>query len=216
MEATLVMGGHGVVPTGQLGDVMREIAERRIPMCGSQCRQLGINAELFRTAGGTSRAGGSGAEGWTECGRGDGDGVGVGLCGCAGADDTAMTGEITLSGLVLPIGGVKEKVLAARRAGIQRVILPHGNERDLQELPEEVREEMEFILAERIEDALTAAVPESGAAVSAGGRRRGNWRLGPDKFQAKGGRAAHAAFQRKAIFPGYRAGGFAPVRPCGC
>jgi ATP-dependent Lon protease len=74
--------------------------------------------------------------------------------------DTAMTGEITLTGLVLPIGGVKEKMLAARRAGIRRVILPKGNEKDLRDLPEEVRREMEFIFAERIEEVLTAALPQ--------------------------------------------------------
>jgi ATP-dependent Lon protease len=73
--------------------------------------------------------------------------------------DTAMTGEITLSGLVLPIGGVKEKVLAARRAGIHRVILPKDNEKDLRELPDHVRDEMEFVFAERVEDVLSATVP---------------------------------------------------------
>jgi ATP-dependent Lon protease len=70
-----------------------------------------------------------------------------------------MTGEITLAGLVLPIGGVKEKVLAARRAGIRRVILPRDNEKDLRELPEHVRKEMTFVLAERMEDVLAAALP---------------------------------------------------------
>ena len=76
--------------------------------------------------------------------------------------DTAMTGEITLTGLVLPIGGVKEKVLAARRVGIKRVILPQENEKDLTELPEPVAKEMEFIFAEKIEDVLTAAIPQLG------------------------------------------------------
>ena len=78
---------------------------------------------------------------------------------CPARSDTAMTGEITLTGLVLPIGGVKEKVLAARRAGIQRVILPKENEKDLRDLPEHVRAEMEFVLAERVEDVLAAAIP---------------------------------------------------------
>ena len=71
-----------------------------------------------------------------------------------------MTGEITLTGLVLPVGGIKEKVLAAHRAGIRRVIIPKANEKDLRELPESVRQELEFILAERIEDVLAAAIPE--------------------------------------------------------
>jgi ATP-dependent Lon protease len=61
-----------------------------------------------------------------------------------------MTGEVTLTGLVLPIGGVKEKVLAARRAGLKRVVLPRGNQKDLRDLPEEVRSEMEFVFADRV------------------------------------------------------------------
>jgi ATP-dependent Lon protease len=74
-------------------------------------------------------------------------------------NDTAMTGEVTLTGLVLPIGGVKEKVLAARRAGLKRVILPRGNQKDLRDLPEEVRKEMEFVFAERVEDVLEVMLP---------------------------------------------------------
>lgn len=80
-------------------------------------------------------------------------------------NDTAMTGEVTLTGLVLPIGGVKEKVLAARRAGLKRVILPRGNQKDLRDLPEEVRKEMEFVFADRVADVLTAVLP--GLAVAA-------------------------------------------------
>src|SRR5262249_50404581 len=74
--------------------------------------------------------------------------------------DTAMTGEITLTGLVLPVGGIKEKVLAAHRSGIRRVILPAANEKDLRDLPESVRGDMTFTAAERIEDVLKAAIPE--------------------------------------------------------
>jgi ATP-dependent Lon protease len=74
--------------------------------------------------------------------------------------DTAMTGEITLSGLVWPVGGIKEKVLAAHRAGIRRVILPKENENDLRKLPDHVRQAMEFILVERIEEVLAAAIPQ--------------------------------------------------------
>ena len=73
--------------------------------------------------------------------------------------DTAMTGEVTLTGLVLPIGGVKEKVLAARRAGINRVILPKGNKKDLRELPDHVRQEMQFHFVERVEEVLSLAIP---------------------------------------------------------
>src|SRR5213079_981670 len=80
----------------------------------------------------------------------------------AARNDTAMTGEITLSGLVLPVGGIKEKVLGARRAGVRRIILPRDNEMDLRELPDNVREELDFVLADRVEDVLQAALPEIG------------------------------------------------------
>jgi ATP-dependent Lon protease len=81
------------------------------------------------------------------------------LSGQPARNDTAMTGEVTLTGLVLPIGGVKEKVLAARRAGLKRVILPRGNQKDLRDLPEDVRKEMEFVFADRVEDVLAAMLP---------------------------------------------------------
>jgi ATP-dependent Lon protease len=74
-------------------------------------------------------------------------------------NDTAMTGEVTLTGLVLPIGGIKEKVLAARRAGLKRVILPRGNQKDLRDLPEDVRKEMTFIFADRVRDVLAEMLP---------------------------------------------------------
>ena len=71
--------------------------------------------------------------------------------------DTAMTGEISLAGLVLPVGGIKEKVLAAHRAGIRRIILPKANEKDLKDVPQEVRDDLTCIFVERIEDVLRAA-----------------------------------------------------------
>jgi ATP-dependent Lon protease len=79
--------------------------------------------------------------------------------------DTSMTGEITLSGLVFPVGGIKEKVLAAHRAGIRRIILPDRNESDIEEIPADVRKELEIIPAARISDVLNAAL-ESGPAVT--------------------------------------------------
>jgi ATP-dependent Lon protease len=79
--------------------------------------------------------------------------------GVPARQDTAMTGEITLTGLVLPIGGLKEKVLAARRAGLKRVIIPRSNQKDLRDLPEEVRNEMEFFYADRVEDVLRIMLP---------------------------------------------------------
>jgi ATP-dependent Lon protease len=70
-----------------------------------------------------------------------------------------MTGEVTLAGLVLPIGGVKEKVLAARRSGIKRVILPQGNKKDLRDLPDHVRQEMHFNFVDRVEEVLSIVIP---------------------------------------------------------
>jgi len=75
--------------------------------------------------------------------------------------DTAMTGEITLTGLVLPIGGLKEKVLAARRAGIHRIVAPKGNEKDLQDFSEAVRTDTKFIFVDRIEQVLAAVFPRA-------------------------------------------------------
>jgi ATP-dependent Lon protease len=78
--------------------------------------------------------------------------------------DTAMTGEISLRGLVLPVGGVKEKVVAAHRAGIKRVMLPARNRKDYEEIPEEVREQMEFVWLERVDDAAAQALEAAGPA----------------------------------------------------
>jgi ATP-dependent Lon protease len=74
--------------------------------------------------------------------------------------DTAMTGEISLRGLVLPVGGIKEKVIAAQRAGIKRVMLPARNKKDLEDIPDEVRQKLEFIWLERVEEAISAGVEE--------------------------------------------------------
>jgi ATP-dependent Lon protease len=81
------------------------------------------------------------------------------------AEDVGMTGELTLTGQVLPIGGVREKVLAAQRAGLKRVILPSENEHDLDELPQETRDEMTFTLADSIEDVFGVAFATNGSAV---------------------------------------------------
>jgi ATP-dependent Lon protease len=160
VEATLLHDGHGLRLTGQLGQVMKESARAAQSFVWSHAEALGIDPDLFRRnglhihvpAGAVPK---------------DGPSAGVALAmaltslytGVPVRSDVAMTGEITLTGLVLPIGGVKEKVLAARRAGIQHVILPRDNEMDLRELPDNVRAEMQFTLAERIEDVLPAALP---------------------------------------------------------
>ncbi|HEX2277015.1 MAG TPA: endopeptidase La [Candidatus Tectomicrobia bacterium] len=160
VEATLLPEGRTLTLTGQLGDVMQESAKAARSYIWSHADELGIDHGQFRRAG---------VHIHVPAGAIPKDGPSAGITmatalaslytGCPARNDTAMTGEITLTGLVLPIGGVKEKVLAARRAGILRVILPRENEKDLRELPEHVRAEMEFILVERIEDVLAAAVP---------------------------------------------------------
>jgi len=160
IEATLLPGARGLRLTGQLGDVMRESAKAAQSFVWSHAEALGIDPKAFRhngvhvhvPAGATPK---------------DGPSAGVAMVaaltslytGVPLRGDTAMTGEITLAGLVLPVGGIKEKVLAARRAGMRQVILPKDNEQDLRELPDGVREEMQFVFAEHVEDALAAALP---------------------------------------------------------
>jgi ATP-dependent Lon protease len=146
--------------TGQLGRVMKESAKAAQSYVWSHAEALGIKPREFRM-GGVHVHVPAGAV------PKDGPSAGVAMVtalaslytGVPMRPDTAMTGEITLTGLVLPIGGVKEKVLAARRAGLRRVILPKDNGKDLRELPEEVRREMQFVLAERIEEVLEDALP---------------------------------------------------------
>ena len=135
-------------------------ARRRSRYVWSHAEALGIDPHVFRhtgvhihvPAGATPKDGPS--AGVTMV-----DGPDLALHRLPVRSDTAMTGEITLTGLVLPVGGIKEKVLAARRAGMRQVILPKDNEKDLRELPDGVREEMDFVFAERIEDVLAAALP---------------------------------------------------------
>jgi ATP-dependent Lon protease len=160
VEATLLPNGRGLRLTGQLGAVMKESARAAQSYIWSHAGPLGIDPELFRNAGVHVHVPAGAVPK-------DGPSAGVAMAtalaslytGQAARSDTAMTGEITLTGLVLPIGGVKEKVLAARRAGVRRVILPRANEKDLRDIPEEVRREMSFVFAERVEDVLAAALP---------------------------------------------------------
>ena len=161
VEASLLPGARGLRLTGQLGDVMRESARAAQTYVWSHAAKLGVDPKRFRQAGLHIHVPAGAVPK-------DGPSAGVTMAtaltslytGLPVRSDTAMTGEITLTGLVLPVGGIKEKVLAAHRAGIRRVILPKANEKDLRELPESVRQEMEFTLAERIEDVLEAAIPE--------------------------------------------------------
>jgi ATP-dependent Lon protease len=163
VEANLLHGGRGLRLTGQLGKVMKESARAAQTFVWSHADALGIDPDLFRRSGVHIHVPAGAVPK-------DGPSAGVALVtalaslytGVPVRSDVAMTGEITLAGLVLPVGGIKEKVLAARRAGLRHVILPRDNEQDLRELPEQVRKELTFTLAERIEDALSAALPDFG------------------------------------------------------
>jgi ATP-dependent Lon protease len=160
IEATLLPDGKGLTLTGQLGDVMKESAKAAQSWVWAHADELGIDPEIFKH---------SGVHIHVPAGAIPKDGPSAGItmatalasayAKAPARSDTAMTGEITLSGLVLPIGGVKEKVLAARRAGVKRIILPKANGKDLRELPEAVRAELEFKLVERIEEVLEATIP---------------------------------------------------------
>jgi len=160
VEASLLPDGKGLRLTGHLGEVMRESARAAQTWVWAHADLLGIDPDLFRHAGVHIHVPAGAVPK-------DGPSAGVAMVTALASlyanlparSDTAMTGEITLSGLVFPIGGVKEKVLAARRAGVKRVLLPRDNEKDLRELPEHVRNEMEFVFCERIDEALAAAVP---------------------------------------------------------
>lgn len=159
IEATALPGGGGMTLTGQLGEVMKESAMAARSYLWSHAKELGIDAELIK---------GNGIHLHVPAGAipKDGPSAGVTMASAMASlytgrkvrSDTAMTGEITLSGLVFPVGGIKEKVLAAHRAGIRRIILPERNEADTEEIPEDVRAELEIIPAKYISDVLKAAL----------------------------------------------------------
>jgi ATP-dependent Lon protease len=167
IEASLLPAGHGnVTLTGQLGNVMQESARAAVSHIRSITTELGVAADFLTThdlhihvpAGAIPK---------------DGPSAGVtmataivsALRGQRIKDDVAMTGEITLSGLVLPVGGIREKALAARRHGIKTFILPALNEPDLAELPPEVRDTMRFVPVTTLEEALAVALPRATPAV---------------------------------------------------
>jgi ATP-dependent Lon protease len=160
IEAALLRDGKDLSLTGQLGDVMKESAKTAQSYIWSHAGEFSIDQSMFRRYG---------VHVHVPAGAIPKDGPSAGVTmttaltslytGLPVRSDTAMTGEVTLSGLVLPVGGIKEKMLAARRLGIRRVIIPKQNEKDLRDLPADAREEMEFILAEHVQDVLKAAIP---------------------------------------------------------
>ncbi len=172
IETTLLPGSHELTITGQLGDVMQESARAARSYLWSHAESMGLDISRFKRNGVHIHVP-SGAI------PKDGPSAGITMATALASSyegkpvrsDTAMTGEISLSGLVLPVGGIKEKVLAAHRAGIKRIILPKANEKDLKDVPQEVREALTFILVERIEEVLPAAFNHDSAG-------DGNFRFG--------------------------------------
>jgi len=159
VEATRMNGKGGLRLTGQLGDVMKESAQIAYSYIRAQAEQLAIGAREFDNmdvhlhvpAGAIPK---------------DGPSAGIAMVmalaslfsGRAVRSDVGMTGEITLRGRILPVGGIKMKVLAAHRAGLRTVVLPKRNARDLDEVPEEIRKNMQFVPVERIEEAIDAGL----------------------------------------------------------
>jgi ATP-dependent Lon protease len=160
VEAALLPKSHELILTGQLGDVMRESAQAARSYIWAHADELGIDARQMQM---------SGVHIHVPAGAVPKDGPSAGITIMAALasiytrtplrSDTAMTGEITLAGLVLPVGGIKEKVLAARRSGIHRVILPRENEKNLRDLPDHVLREMEFVLVENVSDVVANLFP---------------------------------------------------------
>jgi ATP-dependent Lon protease len=159
IESALLPNGKGLTLTGQLGEVMQESAKIAQSYIWSHAADLGVDPETIKN---------SGVHVHVPAGAIPKDGPSAGVtmtsamaslyAGLPARNDIAMTGEVTLAGLVLPIGGVKEKVLAARRAGINKVILPQGNKKDLRDLPDHVRQEMQFHFVDRVEEVLTLVI----------------------------------------------------------
>ncbi len=161
LEATRMPGKGSMTVTGQLGDVMRESAQAALSFVRSRAKDLGLDPEFYQSsdlhihvpAGAIPKDGPSAGVGMTTA-------LVSLLTGIPVREDVAMTGEITLRGQVLPVGGIKEKALAARRAGITTFVLPQRNEVDLDDLPKELHEEMTFVLASTMDDVLAAAMPD--------------------------------------------------------
>ncbi|MET0638476.1 MAG: S16 family serine protease, partial [Hyphomicrobium sp.] len=169
VEASRAPGKGGLILTGQLGDVMRESAQAAMTLVKSRAASLGIDPKIFERndihihvpAGATPK---------------DGPSAGVAmfmalvslLTNRTIRSNTAMTGEISLRGLVLPVGGIKEKVVAAAAAGITRVMLPARNRRDYDDIPEDARARLEFIWLERVDEAVAAALESDPAETPTG------------------------------------------------
>ncbi len=168
IEASLVPGKGNLILTGQLGDVMKESAQAAVSLAKSRLATLGVDRKVMEEndlhihvpAGAIPKDGPSAGTAMFVA-------VASLLSGQHVRHDVAMTGEISLRGLVLPVGGIKEKTLAALRAGITTVLLPARNRKDLEDIPEHAREQIRFIWLEHVDDALEAAIGLAGTDQSA-------------------------------------------------
>ena len=159
IEVNLMPGKGNLTLTGQLGDVMQESARAALTYTRSQAEALGIESDRFEKTDIHIHV----PEGAVPK---DGPSAGVSLASALISAftnrpiyrDVSMTGETTLRGRVLPVGGIREKALAARRAGIKKFILPKKNERDLENIPEKLRQDLEFVLVEKVNEVVTAAL----------------------------------------------------------
>jgi ATP-dependent Lon protease len=170
IEATRIPGGGRLILTGQLGEVMRESAQAALSIVKNRAAAIGIDEDkliksdihIHIPAGAIPK---------------DGPSAGVAMFMALVSlltdrtirSDTAMTGEVSLRGLVLPVGGIKEKVIAAHAAGIKRVMLPARNRKDFEDIPEEVRRQLEFVWLERVDEAIASALEPKTAANDAKG-----------------------------------------------
>ena len=170
IEATYMPGAHGFQITGQLGDVMQESARAALSYVRAKAGDFGLPKDFFEKHDIHLHIP-SGAQ------PKDGPSAGVTMAtalvslisGIPVRSDVGMTGEITLRGKVLPIGGVKEKVLAAHRAGLKTIILPQRNQKDIEDVPEEIRDQINFVFADRVDDVIRAALAEPLPVVPADG-----------------------------------------------
>jgi len=161
IEASRMPGKGSLTVTGQLGDVMKESASAALSFVRSRANDLALDPGFYATsdihlhvpAGAIPKDGPSAGTAMTTA-------LTSLLTGVPVREDVAMTGEITLRGQVLPVGGIKDKALAARRSGITTFVLPRRNEVDLDDLPQELKDDMTFVLADTMDDVLEAAMPE--------------------------------------------------------
>jgi ATP-dependent Lon protease len=161
IEATRIPGNGRLILTGQLGDVMKESAQAALSLVKSKYEALGIKPEIFEKndihvhfpAGAIPKDGPSAGVALTVA-------LASLLTGRVVDSEIAMTGEISLRGLVLPVGGIKEKVLAALHAGLKKVMLPARNRRDWDDIPEEAQKGLEFVWLENVDQAIATALAE--------------------------------------------------------